>query len=204
VICDRSVFFSGFLHQKKLLKIPELQSALEKRDSYVQKLESRLRSLEKRQEETNRQVKECEREKRDLESIFFGNLFIFVMQSSKWKCWKFESGSGWGVQHYVIKVVVSDLWQVGVFLRFPPPKKITATIKLKYDQFRAQLVMVQKEYIEMKSKIPELQSALEKRDSYVQKLESRLRSLEKRQEETKIYFGRPRKSNIVIITVHDP
>lgn len=54
----------------------------------------------------------------------------------------------------------------------------------KQDQFRAQLVMIQKEYIEMKSKIPELQSALEKRDSYVQKLESRLRSLEKRQDET--------------------
>jgi hypothetical protein len=37
-----------------------------------------------------------------------------------------ESGSGRGVQHYVIKFV-SDLRQVGGFLRFPPPLKLTAT-----------------------------------------------------------------------------
>jgi len=36
-----------------------------------------------------------------------------------WCCW-FESRSGRGVQHYVIKFV-SDLLQVGGFLRFPPP-----------------------------------------------------------------------------------
>jgi hypothetical protein len=30
-------------------------------------------------------------------------------------------------QHYVMKFV-SDLWQVGGFLRFPPPIKLTATI----------------------------------------------------------------------------
>jgi len=41
---------------------------------------------------------------------------------------KFESRSGRGVQHYVIKLVVSDLRQVGGFLRFPPPIKLTATI----------------------------------------------------------------------------
>ena len=38
-------------------------------------------------------------------------------------CCEFESRSGRGVQHYVIKFV-SDLWQVGGFLwvlRFPPP-----------------------------------------------------------------------------------
>jgi len=31
------------------------------------------------------------------------------------------------IQHYVIKFV-SDLWQVGGFLRFPSPIKLTATI----------------------------------------------------------------------------
>jgi hypothetical protein len=42
----------------------------------------------------------------------------------------FESRSGRGVQHYVIKFI-SDLRQVGGFLRvlqFPPPLKLTATI----------------------------------------------------------------------------
>jgi len=46
------------------------------------------------------------------------------------RCCEFESQSGLGVQHYVIKFV-SDLWQVGGFLRvlrFPPPIKLTATI----------------------------------------------------------------------------
>ena len=49
-------------------------------------------------------------------------------------CCEFKSLSGWGVQHYVIKFV-SDLWQVSGFLwvrLFPPPIKLTATIKLKY------------------------------------------------------------------------
>ena len=49
-------------------------------------------------------------------------------------CYEFESRSGRGVQHYV-KKVVSDLRQVSGFLRalwFPPPIKLTATIKLKY------------------------------------------------------------------------
>ena len=43
----------------------------------------------------------------------------------------FESGSGRGLQHYVIKFV-SDMRQVGGFLRvlrFPPPIKLTATLK---------------------------------------------------------------------------
>ena len=37
---------------------------------------------------------------------------------------EFESCSGevYSIQHYVIKFV-SDFWQVGGFLRFPPPKK---------------------------------------------------------------------------------
>jgi hypothetical protein len=46
-----------------------------------------------------------------------------------WSC-EFESRSGRGVQHYVIKFD-SDLRQVGGFhrvLRFPPPIKLTATI----------------------------------------------------------------------------
>jgi hypothetical protein len=45
-------------------------------------------------------------------------------------CCEFQSRSGRGVQHYVIKFV-SDLRQVGDFLRvlwFPPPIKLTATI----------------------------------------------------------------------------
>jgi len=35
--------------------------------------------------------------------------------------------SSYRVQHYVIKFV-SDLRQVSGFLRFPPPRKLTATI----------------------------------------------------------------------------
>ena len=42
-------------------------------------------------------------------------------------CCMFESRSGRGVQHYVIKLV-SDLRQDGGFLRFPPPIKLTAPI----------------------------------------------------------------------------
>jgi hypothetical protein len=45
-------------------------------------------------------------------------------------CCEFESRSGRGVQHYVIKFV-SDLRQLGGFLRafrFSPPIKLTATI----------------------------------------------------------------------------
>ena len=45
-------------------------------------------------------------------------------------CCGFDSRPGRGVQHYVIKFV-SDLWQVGGFLRvlrFPPPIKPTATV----------------------------------------------------------------------------
>jgi len=45
-------------------------------------------------------------------------------------CCEFESRSGRGVQHYVIKFV-GDLRQVGGFhrvLRFPSPIKLTATI----------------------------------------------------------------------------
>ena len=47
-----------------------------------------------------------------------------------YRCCEFESRSGRGVHHYVVKFV-SDLQQVGGFLlvlRFPPPIKLTATI----------------------------------------------------------------------------
>jgi hypothetical protein len=43
---------------------------------------------------------------------------------------EFETRSGRGVHHYVVKFV-TDLRQVGGFhriLRFPPPMKLTATI----------------------------------------------------------------------------
>ena len=40
---------------------------------------------------------------------------------------EFESHSWWDVIMFV-----SDLWQVSAFLRFPPPIKLTTTIKLKY------------------------------------------------------------------------
>ena len=60
-------------------------------------------------------------------------IIVLPMQSvhvyHHWCC-EFESWSGRGLQHYVIKFV-SDLWQVGSFfrvLRFPPPIKLTATI----------------------------------------------------------------------------
>ena len=40
-------------------------------------------------------------------------------------------GEVYSIQHYVIKFV-RDLRQVGGFLRFPPPIKLTATISLRY------------------------------------------------------------------------
>ena len=41
------------------------------------------------------------------------------------------NGKVYSIQHFVIKFV-SDMQQVGGFLRFPPPIKLTATIYLKY------------------------------------------------------------------------
>jgi hypothetical protein len=70
--------------------------------------------------------------------ISTSNIYVFKSQFTTtyaiavyhhWCC-EFESRSGWGVQHYVIKFV-SDLRQLCVFfrvLRFPPPIKLTATI----------------------------------------------------------------------------
>ena len=46
-----------------------------------------------------------------------------------------SSNPALAIQHYVIKKIVSDLRQVGCFLRvlrFPPLIKLTATIYLKY------------------------------------------------------------------------
>ena len=45
------------------------------------------------------------------------------------RCSEFESSSGQGVQHYVTKFVSArDLRQVGGFLQFLPPIKLTAMI----------------------------------------------------------------------------
>ena len=57
-------------------------------------------------------------------------LDIYAIGAYNHWCCEFESRSGWGVQHYVIKFV-SDLQQIGGFLRFPAPIKLTATILLK-------------------------------------------------------------------------
>jgi len=54
----------------------------------------------------------------------------YAISAYHYWCCKFEFISGRAVQHYVIKFV-SDLRQVGGFLRilrFPPPRKLTATI----------------------------------------------------------------------------
>jgi hypothetical protein len=60
----------------------------------------------------------------------FGRDRMVVGFTATYAISEFESQSGWGVQHYVIKFV-SDFRQVGSFLRvlrFPPPIKLTATI----------------------------------------------------------------------------
>jgi hypothetical protein len=54
----------------------------------------------------------------------------YAISAYHYWCCEFESRSGRGVQHYVMKFV-SGLLQVGDFhrvLRFPPPIKLTATI----------------------------------------------------------------------------
>ena len=52
---------------------------------------------------------------------------IYAISAYHHCCCEFESRSGRGLQHYVIKFV-SDLRQVSGFLRFPPPIKLAATI----------------------------------------------------------------------------
>ena len=67
---------------------------------------------------------------RGRDSIVVGFTTTYVISVYHHWCCEFESRSGRGVQHYVIKFV-SDLRQVGGFLRvllFPPPIKLTATI----------------------------------------------------------------------------
>ena len=66
--------------------------------------------------------------------IVVGYTTTYAISAYHYWCCEFESRSGRGVQHYVIKFV-SDLQQIGGFLRvlrFPPPIKLTATIWLKY------------------------------------------------------------------------
>jgi hypothetical protein len=57
--------------------------------------------------------------------FFFTTIYAISAYHHWW--YEFESGSGRCVQHYMIKFV-SDLWQVGGFLRLPPPIKLTAMI----------------------------------------------------------------------------
>jgi hypothetical protein len=62
--------------------------------------------------------------------ISYGSWIIYAIGAYHHWCCEFDSRSGRGVKHYVIKFV-SDLRQVGGFLRilrFPPPIKLTATI----------------------------------------------------------------------------
>ena len=59
-----------------------------------------------------------------------GFTITYAISAYNHRCCEFESRSGRGVQHYVIKFV-SDLLQVSGFLwvlRFPPSIKLTATI----------------------------------------------------------------------------
>ena len=67
---------------------------------------------------------------RGRDHMVVGFTTIYAISAYHHWCWEFESRSGRGVQHYVIKFV-NDLPQVGGFLRvlpFPPPIKLTATI----------------------------------------------------------------------------
>ena len=69
---------------------------------------------------------------RDLMVVGFTTTYA-ISALHHWYC-EFESRSGWGVQHYVIKFV-SDFRQIGGFLqilRFLPPIKHTVKIWLKY------------------------------------------------------------------------
>jgi hypothetical protein len=59
--------------------------------------------------------------------LWWGPSWLWWYVSWIYWCCEFESRSGQGVQHYLIKFV-GDLRQVSGFLRFPPPIKLTATI----------------------------------------------------------------------------
>jgi len=62
--------------------------------------------------------------------MIVGFTTIYAISAYHHWCCEFESRSGQGVQHYVIKSV-SDLRQVGVFLRvlrFPSPIKLVKVV----------------------------------------------------------------------------
>jgi hypothetical protein len=66
----------------------------------------------------------------DRDRMVVGFATTYAISAYHHWCCEFESRSGRGVKHYMIKFV-SDLRQVGGFLRvlrFPPPIKLTATI----------------------------------------------------------------------------
>jgi hypothetical protein len=65
------------------------------------------------------------RNRRGRDRMAAGFTTVYAISAYHHQCCEFESGRG--VQHYVIKFV-SDLRQVGNFLRFPPPIKLTTTI----------------------------------------------------------------------------
>jgi len=71
-----------------------------------------------------------ERGRRGRDHMVVGVTTTYAISAYHHRCCEFESRSGRGVQHYVIKLV-SDLRQVGGFfriLRFPSSIKLTATI----------------------------------------------------------------------------
>ena len=68
--------------------------------------------------------------RRGRDRMVVGFTITYAISAYHHWCCEFESRSGRGVQHYVIKFV-SDFRQVGGFLwvlRFPPPIKLTAAI----------------------------------------------------------------------------
>ena len=72
---------------------------------------------------------------RDHDHMVVGFTTTYAISAHHHWCCEFESRSGWGVRHYVIKFV-SDLRQVGDFLRvlwFPPPMKLTAKLYLNIE-----------------------------------------------------------------------
>jgi hypothetical protein len=75
--------------------------------------------------------------RRGRDCMVVGFTTTYVISAYHHWCCEFESRSGRGVQHYVMKFV-SDLQQVGGFLRvllFPPSIKLSATISLKYTMY---------------------------------------------------------------------
>jgi hypothetical protein len=72
------------------------------------------------------------RGRRGRDRMVVGFTTTYVISAYHHWCYVFESRSGRGVQHYVMKFV-SDLRQVSGFLRvlrFPPPIKLTSVLKM--------------------------------------------------------------------------